>query len=125
MRPEYYKLQGEEVVACSMEEWSEMLKKPDRILGKAQSKKKGITVSTVFLGLDYNFSKHGPPLLFESMVFGIEDEICIRYSTYKKAMLGHAQLASKFGLVEPSVLNPGPPPEERVLRPFKKLNLRR
>ena len=28
-----------------------------------------IEVSTVFLGLDHNFSGHGPPLLFETMVF--------------------------------------------------------
>jgi hypothetical protein len=29
-------------------------------------------VSTVFLGLDYNFDKEGPPVLWETMVFGGE-----------------------------------------------------
>jgi len=27
-------------------------------------------VSTVFLGLDHNFSSKGPPVVFETMVFG-------------------------------------------------------
>ena len=30
----------------------------------------GVRVSTVFLGLDYNFSGQGWPLLFETMIFG-------------------------------------------------------
>lgn len=30
-------------------------------------------VSTVFLGLDHDFSEQGPPLLFETMVFTTED----------------------------------------------------
>ena len=29
----------------------------------------GTTISTVFLGLDYNFSPSGPPVLFETMIF--------------------------------------------------------
>ena len=30
----------------------------------------GILISTVFLGLDHSFSENGPPLLFETMIFG-------------------------------------------------------
>jgi len=29
-----------------------------------------VKVSTVFLGIDHNFSKDGPPVLWETMVFG-------------------------------------------------------
>jgi hypothetical protein len=29
-----------------------------------------IMVSTVFMGLDHNFSREGPPVLWETMVFG-------------------------------------------------------
>lgn len=28
-------------------------------------------ISTIFLGLDHNFSGHGPPILWETMVFGV------------------------------------------------------
>jgi len=50
-------------------------------------------VSTVFLGLDHNFSG-GEPLLFETMVFGgpINGEIA-RYCTYAEAERGHADMA--------------------------------
>jgi hypothetical protein len=46
-------------------------------------------VSTVFLGIDHNFG-NGPPLLFETMVFGGEyDGYCKRYSTWEEAEGGH------------------------------------
>ncbi|PYJ10757.1 MAG: hypothetical protein DMF06_04970 [Verrucomicrobia bacterium] len=50
----------------------------------------GITVSTVFLGIDHSFMRHGPPLLFETMVFddyGSND--CWRYATWDDAAAGH------------------------------------
>lgn len=57
----------------------------------------GYHVSTVFLGIDHNFYGDGPPLLFETMVFGGEnpsdchlDLFCDRYSTAAAARLGHA-----------------------------------
>lgn len=34
-----------------------------------------VTVSTVFLGLDHNFSRRGGPVLWETMVFGGPEEI--------------------------------------------------
>ncbi len=52
-------------------------------------------VSTVFLGLDHNFSGEGRPILFESMVFTADgmktsDVLDIRrYSTLGKAKQGH------------------------------------
>ena len=48
-------------------------------------------VSTVFLGLDYNFSNEGPPIVFETMIFnGIYDhKEQWRYSTWDEAMKGH------------------------------------
>jgi hypothetical protein len=49
----------------------------------------GADVSTVFLGLDHSFG-HGPPLLFETMIFGGErDQYQERYSTLQDAMDGH------------------------------------
>src|SRR5216684_8998165 len=51
-----------------------------------------VGVSTVFLGLDHNFSKAGPPILYETMVFGGELNDCQeRYSTQEMALLGHEE----------------------------------
>lgn len=50
----------------------------------------GLRVSTVFLGTDYNFWGSGPPLLFETMVFGGEfDGWQWRYLTTAAARAGH------------------------------------
>lgn len=46
-------------------------------------------VSTVFLGLDHQFGD-GPPLVFETMIFGGEhDQEQWRYSTIEEAREGH------------------------------------
>ena len=50
-------------------------------------------VSTVFLGLDHQFQPEGPPLIFETMVFGgTHDQWQERYSTWKEAEDGHARI---------------------------------
>lgn len=49
-----------------------------------------IEVSTVLLMIDHNFLGEGPPIIFETMVFGGEmDEACWRYSTEEAARDGH------------------------------------
>lgn len=51
----------------------------------------GVSVSTVFLILDHNYFD-GPPVLFETMVFGGEDDqYQARYCTYEEAVLGHRE----------------------------------
>lgn len=51
----------------------------------------GTRVSTVYLGLDHAWGG-GPPLIFETMIFGgpLED-YTRRYSTLEQAKAGHAQ----------------------------------
>jgi hypothetical protein len=50
----------------------------------------GVRVSTVFLGIDHNFSPGGPPILFETMIFGGEhDQFQDRYETREEALEGH------------------------------------
>ena len=52
----------------------------------------GTKVSTVFLGLDHNFMLDGPPMLFETMVFGGKhDMFQKRYCTEEQAKEGHAR----------------------------------
>jgi len=54
-----------------------------------------IKVSTVFLGLDHQYGD-GPPLIFETMVFGGElDGQMERYSTWEEAETGHKQWVGK------------------------------
>lgn len=52
----------------------------------------GLThVSTVFLGLDHRFYGQGPPILFETMIFGgwTFSDYQQRYSTWGQAESGH------------------------------------
>ena len=52
-------------------------------------------VSTVFLALDHRFMGGGPPLVYETMVFGLadfDDRECERYSTRADAIAGHARI---------------------------------
>ena len=49
-------------------------------------------VSTVFLGLDHNFGDGGPPVLWETMIFPMDDWgdlYCDRYSSHEAAVEGH------------------------------------
>ena len=47
-------------------------------------------VSTVFLALDHRYSGDGPPILFETMVFGGPcDGLQERYCTLQEAQEGH------------------------------------
>ena len=54
-----------------------------------------IDVSTVFLPLDHSWNG-GPPVLWETMVFGLEDEICERYTSYADAVAGHARIVTEI-----------------------------
>ena len=55
-----------------------------------------VRVSTVFLGLDHNWLDNGPPILFESMVFGgpLDGEM-YRYPTWDSAAEGHKLLVDE------------------------------
>jgi hypothetical protein len=49
-----------------------------------------VFVSTVFLGLDHNFFGDGPPILWETMIFGGSlDQDQWRYSSRAAAEAGH------------------------------------
>jgi len=87
----HYILVGREPVKYDdLEEWARWLEKANRIV--ARDKTPGVTVSTVFLGLDHRFRGDvGPPLLFETMIFGgPHDEYQERCSTWEEAEEQHA-----------------------------------
>jgi hypothetical protein len=57
----------------------------------------GSTVSTMFLALDHNFSATGPPLLWETMVFGgPEDGRCWRAASRTEALATHQEVVKRL-----------------------------
>ena len=66
----------------------------------AVERRRGVRVSTVFLGYNYNFHA-GPPIVFETMVFGGPGHIRCwqeRYHTRQEALQGHARIVAEvFG----------------------------
>lgn len=96
-RPRYWILDGHTPVPTrSVLEWGQMFERMDRHVARdivEQPESDPVTVSTVFLGIDHNFFGSGPPLLFESMVFGGPlDEETYRYPTWDAAAEGHKLL---------------------------------
>ena len=81
-------LYGHKPVPCEdVLVWAQSFENSDRTVAKTTQN--DILVSTVFLGIDHNFGD-GPPLLFETMIFGGEhDRYCNRYSTWEEAEGGH------------------------------------
>lgn len=84
--------------AATLMEWVEWYENPEnRRIAQIKIKAKGIRISTVFLGLDHSFDG-GPPLLFETMIFGGEhDGYCERYVTYEEAEIGHQKAVKICG----------------------------
>lgn len=55
-----------------------------------------IFISTVFLGIDHNYLFEGPPILFETMVFGgVLDQEQRRYATRSEAYAGHQEMCRR------------------------------
>lgn len=121
MTNKHYILKGTTVVEVPMMEWAKWFEtaKDERIvkqefvlpgksipikigesfkvkLSEDEVKASGCRLSTVFLGIDHNFGD-GPPILFETMVFGgkWEGEMD-RYSTYDEALMGHERMKKRI-----------------------------
>lgn len=87
----YYILKGREIVPTNAKEWAEWFETADRHV--RNNSKGSIQVSTVFLGLDHNYSQKGPPILFETMIFGGKyDQEMRRYATWEEAEEGHKEM---------------------------------
>jgi hypothetical protein len=55
-----------------------------------------VRVSTIFLGLDHRWSGSGPPILFETMIFGGPlDRSMWRYASWDDAQAGHNAAVGK------------------------------
>lgn len=84
-----YILDGHKPVPCEdLFEWNRWLENPKH-KKIALTERGNVRVSTIFLGLDRQHGD-GPPLLFETVVFGGKhDQECRRYSTWDEAQVGH------------------------------------
>lgn len=95
MRNNKYILKGHTpVVEPDVLTWAKWLGTANRTV--ALTGKNGVTISTVFLGLDHNFLSDGAPILFETVVFGGEhDQEQERYATWDGAEIGHQKMVER------------------------------
>lgn len=101
MRGKYYKLVGKTPVLCeSTEDFVNSFDIKNRRV--AETEEGEVSVSTVFLAVDHAFAG-GPPILFETMIFGKGYEGGVnhgRYCTWDEAVEGHREACiSVFGHV--------------------------
>jgi len=91
----YYVLYGQSPVECKdLLTWAKWVKTANRCV--AHDEQDGVSVSTSFLGLDHCFDGGGPPVLFETMIFGgPHDRDLERYCTWEEAEAGHAEMCAK------------------------------
>jgi len=96
-RMRYYKLDGHTPIRVeTLKAWADEVAQHDRIAALtgidpwrvAVTKIDDVVISTVFLGLDYRRSRRGPPLLFETKVFGgsLEPTLCNGVATTKGSL---------------------------------------
>jgi hypothetical protein len=100
----YYVLDGRKILrAGSLIKWAIAFEKQRWV---ASTRVAGHRVSTVFLGIDHNFSRIGPPILFETMVFAgaaMADWSMRRYATYEEAEAGHRDMVAQVRAAVASV----------------------
>lgn len=109
---DWYDKEGQPI---SIEEWGRLHSDPEYV--RVGSTDVGpYWVSTVWLGLDHNWTMEGPPVIFETMVFSKDQRddpndrgLCefdvVRYSTLSEATEGHQAMVL---LVEATTDQEGP-----------------
>lgn len=93
---EKYILQGEEVTKCnSLIEWAEWFENQQNTILK-QDTVGTVFISTIFLGLDFNHTGEGDPVLFETLIRrGGRYEKCVKHTNYKKAIEFHEKVLNR------------------------------
>lgn len=88
-----YVLNGHDVVPePDFMVWAQWFETGQRSVGHTVlDQRRGIYVSTVFLGMDHRFIGEGEPIIFETMIFGTSmDGYQRRYTSWRAAEIGHA-----------------------------------
>jgi hypothetical protein len=92
MQLRFYVLDGLEPVPSDNEGWGYWFQHSDHHIAWDKVDDR-VTVSTIFTGLDMCVHGDGPPLVFETMVFGhVHDRQQWRYSTWEEAHMGHLEV---------------------------------
>lgn len=96
----YYILDGREGKKVDFLTWARWFGMADRQVVRTEIGK--AVVSTVFLGINHRFLDNGPPLLFETMVFGgpFHEEMT-RCSTWDEAVKMHEAMCQR---IQPQVI---------------------
>lgn len=96
--PHWYVLDGEAVVpVAGMQQWGEWFEKSNPRVDYTEVTDT-CSVSTIFLGLDNRLYGKGPPIVFETMIFGAPESIDRRqwrYSSWDDAVIGHKAAVRK------------------------------
>lgn len=72
--------------------WGQWFETADQQRVVARDTIGAVRVSTVFLGVDHNWCADGPPILWETLIFGgPHDGWQQRYSSLKNAYAGHVK----------------------------------
>ena len=101
MEPWYYDKEGRQITAV---EWSNLYSPEYKRVAESRLSD-GRWVSTVWLGINHNFSPDGPPIIFETMAFtkDFEEEACYRASTIEEARSNHAFAVMEMAYHDPPV----------------------
>jgi hypothetical protein len=96
MKNKYYILDADNhTVEVDLFTWANWFESGNRTVGYTQITSE-IRVSTIFLGADHRLLGEGPPILFETIVFGGPcDNEMWRYSSWDDAETGHASAVRK------------------------------
>jgi hypothetical protein len=81
----------------SAEEWEALWFQGDDARRIARTEVGALDVSTVWLGIDHNWSDEGSPLIFETMIFseeGATEDPQRRWSTREAAQAGHDRIVA-------------------------------
>lgn len=91
-----YILDGDTPVPCiAPKTWAEWFEKDERRIVARTNVTADVIVSTVFVGIDHAFHG-GPPVLWETMVFGGKlDQKQRRYASAAAARKGHAMMVAE------------------------------
>src|SRR5262245_16847608 len=94
--PQFYICIGDDhrVIKADVIAWGRWCENGNNIVAKDDVG--GVHISTVFLGIDHRHYGKGPPVLFETMIFGggFDGHMWL-YTTWDDAETGHAMAVKK------------------------------
>jgi hypothetical protein len=90
--------------SISMEQWM-LLFEDRRYQILKQTQIGSLRVSTVWLGIDHDLFGY-EPLIFETMIFGSEEDEQWRYATEQEALAHHDEICEQIRLLESALADP-------------------